>query len=139
MYIHYGHENFDKTKFEPIKNKEEWIKPDGGLWACRENSDNSWKEWCEDLEWEDKLKKHFTFTLKENANVLIIASSSQLETLPKAKSGAYTMLDFEELAKQYDAIEILISKDIKLHFKLYGWDCDSILIMNPEVIEELNK
>ena len=46
-------------------------------------------------------------------------------------------LDFEKLSKEYDAIEVFISKDEQLYWDLYGWDCDSILIMNSDIIEEV--
>ena len=42
--------------------------------------------------------------------------------------------------KKYDAIELHLSDEVtddyleSLYFKLYGWDCDSILIMNPDII-----
>lgn len=43
--------------------------------------------------------------------------------------------DFESLASNgVDAIEVFISEDIELYDKLLGWDVDSILIMNPEII-----
>ena len=47
----------------------------------------------------------------------------------------FTMLDFEELKKEYDAIEVIISDG--LYYALYGWDCDSILILNKDIVEEL--
>ena len=43
--------------------------------------------------------------------------------------------DFESLAlNRIDAIEVFISDDIELYDKLLGWDVNSILIMNPEII-----
>ena len=49
--------------------------------------------------------------------------------------------DFEQMVTDgWDAIELHLSDtDISwgndsLHFRLYGWDCDSILIMNPKII-----
>ena len=44
---------------------------------------------------------------------------------------------FEKLAEIYDAVEVSISSDFDLYYKLYGWDCDSIVIMNPDVVVEL--
>jgi len=44
-------------------------------------------------------------------------------------------LDFNKLKEEYDAIEVFISSDSRLYRALYGWDCDSILIMNKDVIE----
>jgi hypothetical protein len=46
-------------------------------------------------------------------------------------------LDFEKLARDYDAVEILAGSNVDLYYAFYGWDCDSILIMNPYVIKEI--
>jgi len=46
-------------------------------------------------------------------------------------------LDFEKIKESYDAIELLISKDQRLYYKLYGWDCDCILVLNKDAIEEV--
>lgn len=137
-YIHYGHNEFNKDKFEPIKNRLEASKPSGGLWASRIDSNNSWKKWCESEKYETKkLSTCFVFSLKEDAKVLSITSSDQLKELPKMKNllpTMWKMIDYEELAKEYDALEVLISEDRELYFDLYGWDCDSIVIMNPNSI-----
>ena len=45
------------------------------------------------------------------------------------------LIDFEECVKQgIGAIEL---RDIwkGLYFPLYGWDCECILILNPEIVE----
>jgi hypothetical protein len=53
----------------------------------------------------------------------------------------WVILDFEKLlADGIDAIQVNISDDTatnlndSLYHALYGWDCDSILVMNKEVI-----
>ena len=48
-------------------------------------------------------------------------------------------LDFEKLARDYDAIEVLISNDYRLNTSLMGWDCDSIIVFNPNIIEEVKE
>ena len=104
-----------------------------------------WKSWCENVEFHlDKYREdnYFKFRLKKNANVLIITKKEELEKLPKQNlpvdyNSLFVALDFEKLAKQYDAMEVLISEDSGLYWDLYGWDCDSILIMNKDVIEEV--
>lgn len=41
-YIHYGHTEFSKELFQPIKNREMFAKPTGGFWASRLNSLYGW-------------------------------------------------------------------------------------------------
>lgn len=139
-YIHYGHNFFDKNAFRPIKNIPMVVKPDGGLWACRKEAKVSWKDFCEnEMSITIKDNNHFCFRLSDDANVLKIDSIGMIDNLPKAEYPfssvlQWTFLDFEELQKGYDAIEVLISKDQALYDALYGWDIDSILVMNPEII-----
>ena len=49
-FIHYGHDKFEKDKFELVKNRLDASKPKGGLWASRIDSPNGWKDWCESNE-----------------------------------------------------------------------------------------
>ena len=39
--------------------------------------------------------------------------------------------DFERVAKDYDFIDFKVKE---LYYQLYGWDLDSILVLNPDVI-----
>lgn len=143
-YIHYGNKSFDKNKFDEIKNIM-FVKPLGGLWASRLTATFGWKQWCEAQRFcLDKYNENncFKFKLKENAKVLTITKKEQLEkllkqNLPVDYNSLFVVLDFEKLAKQYDAIEVLLTEDNRLYWDLYGWDCDSILIMNKDVIEEV--
>ena len=143
IYIHYGHNKFDKDKFKPIKNvKSLGIKPNGGFWGCRKDANRSWFDWCIREDYEvDSLKKSFEFTISKNAKILTIDNHKKLDKIPKRDdidtSIVYMALDFEKLSEGYDAIEVFISKDEQLYWDLYGWDCDSILIMNPDIIEEV--
>lgn len=150
-YIHYGSTKFEPEKFEPIQNRL-FVKPTGGFWASPIETEWGWKDWCEAENYEECEKENsFTFTLSENANVLHLHNVEDLDSLPKLKlpeplkslsKGILGMvyLDFEKILKSgYDAIEIHL-EDFSLeslYGKLYGWDCDSILIMNPEIIKEV--
>lgn len=136
-YIHYGSNCFNINKFSPIKNNPICEKPLGGLWACRVNSSRGWKEWAKNVpDFSANLKSSFIFSIRQNAKILTINNYKQLLDLPKNKNIAgYTDINFERLAEEYDAIEVLISEDHQLHYYLYGWDCDSIVIMNPDIIE----
>ena len=138
-YIHYGHKHFEVNEFEPISNRELFPKPFGGFWASPVNAEYGWKDWNESEHFREcKLENSFKFRLNEKAKVLRIKSVNDLEELPKAQDGFGYMviLDFEKLAEQYDAIEVTIGYDRYLYYALYGWDCDSILIMNPDVVVE---
>ena len=74
------------------------------------------------------------FELAEGAKVLHLREPKDLTALPIVEPAITTWwcLDFEQLRKDgWDAVEVEIGR---LYWQLYGWDCDSILIMNPEVI-----
>lgn len=138
-YIHYGHNKFDKNRFDAIKNRPYSVKPLGGLWASRTDTEDGWKDFVKgnNLSIGD-FRTSFKFTLKDTARVLTIDNHEMLDNLPQVKNDlpmeAYKVLDFEKLLEDYDAVEVLISEDGWLYHKLYGWDCDSILIMNPDII-----
>ena len=142
-YIHYGSKEYIPQIMKPIKN-DFLPKPQGGLWASSIDATYSWKRWCD----RNKLKEctennSFYFALKEDARILYINSVSDLDELPKIKNrhkslSGWVELDFEELAKKYDAIEVCISNDYGLYHALYGWDCDSIVVMNPDVVIVVN-
>lgn len=139
-YIHYGHKNFVKAEFKPIRNAGyEHTKPEGGFWASAEDAKFGWKDWCAAEEFcECKKENSFTFSLSDDARVLHICSVEQLEALPKQKSNSVNprvvRLDFEKLKDSYDAIQVTISNDRRLYYALFCWDCDCILIMNPDIV-----
>ena len=140
-YIHYGDKLFDNKKFIEIKN-DNWVKPYGGLWASDINAKFGWKDWCKQENFREcNINNSFTFKIKDNAKILVIDSKEKLLELPKEDTRyeySWVNLDFEKIKKEYDAIEVLISSDHRLYWDLYGWDCDSILIMNPECIEVIS-
>lgn len=138
VYIHYGDDAFHTP--DPIVNRDHFTKPKGGLWASRKyDEEMTWKRWCEQENfWLDRLDRSFEFTLKDTARILVIDDEDQLDNLPKLdiyrkeSDLSECHLDFETLKKQYDAIELTNIQD--LYWRLYGWDCNSILIMNPDIV-----
>ena len=134
-YIHYGNTEFYPELFGPIYNREMMTKPYGGFWASPVDTDFGWKEWCEREHFRECLEEEsFVFELREGARVLHLREPKDLTTLPIVEPAITTWwcLDFEQLVKDgWDAVEVEIGR---LYWQLYGWDCDSIVIMNPEVI-----
>ena len=160
IYRHYGHDKFDINRFVKIKNRELFNKPFGGLWSSpTKDVDVGWARWCMQEEfYVDKLDKYFDFKLKDNARVLRIEKIKDLEKLPKVDlydelvnlqalnimhSVKYMHfdIDFEEIVKNYDAILVYMYRDEEskgmksMYFELYGWDVDTLLVLNPDVIE----
>lgn len=139
-YIHYGSKSFMRHAFSPIRNCPCFTKPYGGLWASPVDAEYGWKEWCDhEMFRECRMDNSFTFALSPGARVLRINSVNGLDSLPQVedefKPSHWYVLDFEKLlAEGYDAVEVSITADPRLYMALYGWDCDSILVMNPEVI-----
>ena len=143
-YIHYGHKSFDRRLFTPVINGGLYVpKPHGGFWASAVDAVHGWKEWCADSKFFRCTERNsFTFTLAPDANVLVIDNADILETLPQMPydgeiKPTWVALDFEAIRDfGVDVIEYVLSSDGRLYFSLYGWDCDSILVMNPDVIVE---
>ena len=148
IYVHYGSERFDLSRFEKIVNRGTWNKPSGGLWASPVNAELSWQEWCKGEEFRlDRLNTNFLFTLDPTAKVCHLYTGKDLDLLPEQDSGWMGFIpDFEQMVEDgWDAIELHLSSTSKnwegdgLYWRLYGWDCDSILIMNPDIIRPLAK
>ncbi len=146
IYRHYGNEHFEASLVKPIKNRDNWGKPYGGLWASRVDAEVTWKEWCESENYEtQKLSKHFDFTLKDGTKILEIKNVAELDKFGLEHrnlflksyyfSSTEAFLDFEKLSKLYDAIEVNAGSNRDLYFRFYGWDCDSIVIFNSNCVE----
>lgn len=169
IYIHYGAKEFNPAINFPIKNRPyRWNKPYGGLWASRINSSFGWKDWVrrENFIKDCEINNSFMFVLSEVSNVKQISTLDQLFELPKinedelcsgglenifcdipeqSQFGHY--IDFEKcLNSGIDAIELCwYGNEYKyirhgdLHFALFGWDCDSIVILNPDILQIIDK
>ncbi|MCM1220660.1 MAG: hypothetical protein NC548_39845 [Lachnospiraceae bacterium] len=154
VYIHYGATKFDPTKNFPISNEPHWVKPRGGTWASRVNAGFGWKDWNESEEFiECNPDNSFQFTIKEGANIAFIKTTADLQKLPVQNESKWNadhpwsryLIDFEKcLELGIDGIELCIYGDeyegadyFPIHYALYGWDCDSIVILNPDVVVPL--
>ena len=74
---------------------------------------------------------------------MTIKSTDDLKSLPKTigtEGFAFSVfLDYKKLSESYDAIEVFINGDLDFQSEIYGWDCNSILVLNQNVIREIPK
>ena len=109
---------------------------------------HGWKEFCETAQYQTKhLQKHFDFTLRPNAHIHTIRTIEDLFVLPMRENpnpavyGA-CLPDFVMCIKLgIDAVELTWYEE---EFRqpgsgpvggaLRSWDCDSIVILNPDII-----
>jgi hypothetical protein len=141
-FITYGSNKFDKNKFDPIKNMD-FIKPHGGLWSSPINSEWGWKDWCINNGFrEEKLSNWFKFRLRKDSIILIIDNLNDLKELYEIEkvitSYGDIFPDFEKLSKSFDGILLTDIGELATRLTypgLYMWDCESLLVLNPEVIE----
>lgn len=138
-YIHYGSAKFDKSKFKVIENIQFFNKPNGGLWGCEVGTKFGWKEFCEleNIDWVN-LSDSFEFELTPEARVLRLHNLDDYVEFRSKYAindiGIKLALgyDFERIAKEYDVIDFKVGE---LYMALYGWDVDSIVVLNPDVIK----
>lgn len=138
-YIHYGSAKFDKSKFKSIENIQFFNKPSGGLWGCEVGTKFRWKEFCEleNIDWVN-LSDSFEFELTPEARMLRLHNLDDYVEFRSKYAindiGIKLALgyDFERIAKEYDVIDFKVGE---LYMALYGWDVDSIVVLNPDVIK----
>lgn len=146
--IHYGSARFCKTHFNPIEMQLSFpIKPKGGLWTSPVDSEYGWFEWSIDNEFhEDSLEEWFR--LAYSGKTVVISCAADLDELPLALvPGSISPLPrilFEQLVEQgVDAIWLTTNGEQETRFRerphqvnLYGWDCETVLVMNPRTVRQ---
>ena len=146
IYIHYGHKHFDKNVFDPItKSNIVTNKPVGGLWGSPVDSDWTWKDWCEGERFHlEKLNSSFKFTLANGSKVFHIRTNDDVLKLPIERYPEDDLwitgwtYDWIKISKKYDAVELHISDNYSVfHECFYSWDVDSIVVLNPDVVREV--
>lgn len=133
---HYGASTYLPEKVLPLKNYS-WIKPEkGGLWTSPIDSKWGWKDWNEgELFRKCNEQNSFTIELNKDAKIFIINSLEDLKKAPLINGFSKKVIDFEYIAKKYDAIWLTEKGQYETHLNykldLYGWDCETVLIINP--------
>ena len=168
IYIHYGASEFDPNIGFPIKNiPGGHVKPIGGFWACQVDSEDDWEDWCGRERFPFDDSKSIKFKLTPNANVVYLRTYKDLKQLPEvtpyylpmSRCKIHYLIDFEKCVEQgIDAIELqyfgydwvqtkeeeddgeeYIWGNKQLGQILNGWDCDSIVILNPNIVEVIKE
>lgn len=151
--ISYGLGNeFVESKFKKISNRHMFNKPNGGLWSSPVICEYGWRDWSNDNDWGD-LSTNFKFIF--HGKVLIIDSLKDLSGLPVQNLECHQRrsqrnhgaefprnLDFVKINKSYDAIWLTAKGEREARFErgidIYGWDCETLLVMNQNVIRLLS-
>ena len=144
-YIHYGTNSFDLNKFSPIQNRYSFNKPLGGLWASPIDSADNWFDWCCENNFRmDKLSKSFQFDISPTSNIISIASVNDgrklVSDLPEIFSFDRKFFDIPELCIDFEKLlahgidAISFKLNAATYWLLYGWDVDSLLVLNPDCI-----
>lgn len=149
-------ETINKEKFNPVINALLPIKPSGGLWASvyrpyidEENYFIN-SEWDEFIQYElnDKIKKNsICFNIKQNSKIMIIDNENDCNQLFKMYESEedsnkfLKFLDFEKMVVDgLDGIYLTSEGQqrtrLSFPYNLYGWDVESLLLFNLDVIKE---
>jgi len=138
--ITYGSHEFSMHLWDDVKNAN-WHKPDGGLWACPTETDE-WKKWCIAEDYHlGGLKEHFKFIY--SGNTFVIDGLGHAMQLPWLSEDRFEYaIDFEEMYRQgVDGVFLTSEGQWDTRHSspknLYGWDVESIVILNPNSIMEL--
>ena len=128
-------DKFDIKLFKPIKNRMH-TKPEGGLWGSPVDCEYGWRQWCEDEGYGDLSSKFKTNCI---GNTLIINHLIDLNNFIWQKNDyCNDFPDYEKMLKSgVDIIYLTESGQRETRFSnpgLYGYDCESVLIMNPACI-----
>lgn len=132
-------ESYERNKFKRIKNKENSNKPGGGLWSSPIPSSYGWDSCSRDNDYGDLST---SFELKLKGNIFKIDGLVDMVNLYwKEGEGGFRFLigiDFEKmLSDGIDAIYLTEKGEQETRYEcpgLYGWDCECVLVMNPDCI-----
>lgn len=147
IVIHYGSKTYSPKKVGKIKNSN-WVKPNGGLWTSPIGSEYGWKDWCEAEQFRDCIESEsFKLQFIENVKLYKIDTLQDLKSLPLTSipgmpRGMMDFPDFEMISKHYNGIWLTVNGQHETRFShplsLYGWDCESILILDSKCCKQLN-
>lgn len=152
---------YDPGKFEKVRNKNlPGVKPHGGLWLSpyKEKIGSPWLQFSYDGYPVFGLERCSLLKIMDKSRIFVIDKLDDLRTLilihgMKDKLFQKYYLNFESISRYFDGIFLTRKGRCKTHVildmernkgslyqfrpyvDLYGWDCESILILNPDIVE----
>lgn len=115
----------------------------------------TWHEWCMCNHFNTGLSNYYIeYKIKEDSNLYIIDSQNDLIKLIESYDRVENELpitvfvypNFEAIAKDYDGIYLTQKGQYDTHmpidkyeYNLYGWDCECLLIFNPDIIVDIKE
>lgn len=122
-----------------------FIKPKGGLWCSPLDSNYGWKDWCQAENYGDIKQQQRVIFDVDMSNFVVIDSVKDMKTkLPwiPVVDGYFRALDFEKMVHEgVDGIHLTEKGQWETRFthpeSLYGWDCETILILNERCIKSI--
>lgn len=153
-----GGSYYDRKYFEETKCSDEFdfLKPIGGLWLCPYHNNKNPSAWIDFIKNNDMERDitHITiFELKENSNVLVLDDPYTFEEeygrFIDYREGrlARSNIKFNEIKNEYDAFfidgsivtSVSGSYCASLPVRLYGWDVETLYVMNPDILIEKDR
>jgi len=143
--VHYTKPFFSLRPVE-IKNGRWHVadlnKPRGGLWCSPLDSDYGWRNWCQNNGFVDAEHDQRVIFDVDMSNFVVIDSAEDMKTrLPWILfvDGYSMAIDFEKIVHEgVDGIHLTKNGYAEAEFaypeSLYGWDCETILILNDRCI-----
>lgn len=152
IYITYTYRDkeFNKDLIRTCLKTNYINKPEEAFWGSPENAEYSWKDWCKSEDYGDynfdhpirwKLKdgsKIYTISLKSVTTINGINKISRY--LTNYCGSATPVLNYRQMRKDNIAAVELLDARVghlfinKLEVSFNGWDCNSIVVLDPSKI-----
>ena len=149
-YITYGFDKFEKERLVPVSQplSIRGNKPIGCFWGSPVGAEFGWKQWCERNDFRlSSFSSYIVWRLKDGSKILKIRSAADVEPLPVVideNLNDLPNIDYNLLRTKFDAVELVnpwigksCSHSSHKEFGFNTWDCQSIVVLNPNKIEVL--
>lgn len=136
MKVEWVGEDFDISKITPISNHKYGCKTWGGLYTSPVNARKKWRHHLAqayDLDFD--TIPYIVLDIRDDARILEVHSYHDLLKLPLIPYfGWIGQPDWEKALQDYDALHITYEERGFEDVVTFGWDCDTIVIKNPNII-----